>query len=142
MPRATSSLRDIPPDQVFTNRSAASVRPKRASSRSARAAASPPEQPWIRAASTRFSRPVAIGSVEGFCDTRPMARRTASEWRSTSMPATAARPESGRDRVVSTRTVVDLPAPLRPSRAKTLPGATAKVRPSRARTGAAPRPGR
>ena len=34
--------------------------------------------PWTRPWSTRFSRPVAIGSKPGFCETYPIARRTAA----------------------------------------------------------------
>ena len=42
-----------------------------------------------------------------------------------SNPATLAAPESGRDRVVRTFTVVDLPAPFGPRSPKTLPSSTA-----------------
>ena len=66
--------------------------------------------------------------------TAPITDRTWPGCRSTSSPATAARPPSGLDRVVRIRTVVVLPAPFGPSRAKTLPAATEKLSPSRART--------
>ena len=49
-------------------------------------------------------------------------------------------PVSARDRVVRILTVVDLPAPLGPSRPKTSPARTVRSRPSRARIGGAPRP--
>ncbi len=96
--------------------------------------------PWIRPVSTRFSRAVAIGSLDAFCDTNPISCRTAVGSRRTSRPATSACPESGRDRVVRILTVVDLPAPFGPSSANTLPAATSSDRPSRARIGGAPRP--
>ncbi|SLJ42943.1 Uncharacterised protein [Mycobacteroides abscessus subsp. abscessus] len=48
------------------------------------------------------------------------------------MPATVARPSSGTNSVVRTRTVVVLPAPLGPSRAVTVPSGTVRSRPSRA----------
>ena len=49
---------------------------------------------------------------------------------------TAAAPDVGRERVVSTRSVVLLPAPFGPSSPKMDPRATSKLRPSTARTGA------
>ena len=52
----------------------------------------------------------------------------------TSIPATVARPPSGRASVVRIRTVVDLPAPFGPSRPKTVPGSTEKLIPSSATT--------
>ena len=105
----------MPPDQVFTRRSAASAMWNRSSSQVARSLASVRFMPWMRPASTRFSRPVAIGSDDGRCETSPILRRTASGSAPTSAPATEAVPESGRDSVDSTLTVVDLPAPLGPS---------------------------
>ena len=56
------------------------------------------------------------------------AHRERRRWL-TSKPATSARPALGASSVVSTRTVVVLPAPLGPSRPKTSPGATAKETP-------------
>ena len=50
----------------------------------------------------------------------------------TSTPPTLALPDVGRTLVVSTPTVVVLPAPFGPSRAKTSPGATVKEMPSTA----------
>lgn len=50
------------------------------------------------------------------------------------MPATRASPESGRERVVRILMVVDLPAPLGPSRAKMDPLATVRFSPSSALT--------
>jgi hypothetical protein len=87
----------------------------RSSSQRARSFASLRLSPWMRAASTRFSRPVAIGSEDGRCETSPILRRTASGSAATSAPATEAVPESARDSVDSTLTVVDLPAPFGPS---------------------------
>src|SRR5499426_3781530 len=69
-----------------------------------------------------------------FCATQPMARRTRSGSFKTSKPATRAEPESGLDNVLRIFIVVDLPAPLGPSSAKTVPASTVKLRPSSART--------
>ena len=52
--------------------------------------------------------------------------RAASAWRATSKPARRAVPAVGATVVVSIPTVVDLPAPLGPSRPNTSPGATSK----------------
>ncbi len=84
--------------------------------------------------SCRFSRPVATGSTPERWVTTPIARRTASGRRSTSMPATVALPPSGRARVVRIFTVVDFPAPFGPSSPNTVPGATEMLTPSRACT--------
>ncbi len=50
------------------------------------------------------------------------------------MPVTRASPESGLDSVVRILMVVDLPAPLGPSKAKMEPLATVRLRPSSALT--------
>jgi hypothetical protein len=50
------------------------------------------------------------------------------------MPATVAEPLVGVDSVVRILMVVDLPAPLGPSRPNTVPGGTEKLSPSRAVT--------
>ncbi len=76
---------------------------------------------------------VASGSTPCLCPTTPMACRARRGAASMSMTATLARPASGRVRVMSTRTVVDLPAPL-PSSPKIVPGCTARLSPSSART--------
>ena len=90
----------------------------------------PYKSPW----SCRFSRPVASGSTPCFWPTTPIACRTRSGSRSTSWPATTARPSSGRVSVVSTFTVVDLPAPFGPRSPNTVPASTEKPTPSSART--------
>ncbi len=110
-----------------------SGRSARAGCRRARSRARPP-MPYSRPCSSMFSRPVACTSTPDFCATQPMARRTRSGRRSTSMPATTASPWSGRDSVVRILTVVDLPAPLGPTRPKTVPASTSKLTPSSART--------
>ena len=73
-------------------------------------------------------------STPDFCATQPTDRRTASGCWTTSSPTTRAMPESGRDRVFRTFTVVDLPAPFGPRSPNTVPAGTANVRPSSART--------
>jgi hypothetical protein len=66
--------------------------------------------------------------------TTPIVRRTRSASAITSSPATRAVPPSGLASVVRIFTAVDLPAPLGPSSANTLPGATANDSPSSAVT--------
>src|SRR5262249_27333044 len=80
----------------------------------------------------RFSRPVESGSRPGRCPTTPIDWRTRCGSRATSIPATRASPLSARESVVRILTVVDLPAPLGPSRPKIVPPSTSKLRPSRA----------
>ncbi len=62
-----------------------------------------------------------------------MERRTESASRTTSCPATRAVPSVGRNRVVSIRTMVDLPAPLGPRNPKISPSSTTRSTPSTAR---------
>ena len=83
---------------------------------------------------------VAAGSKLGFWLTTPMARRTRAGSASTSMPATCARPLSGRLSVVRILIVVDLPAPFGPSSAKTVPADALNERPSSARVCVLSRP--
>ena len=86
---------------------------------------------------TRFWRPLSTSSTAALCPTSPIRRRTPAGSRATSTPATSARPPSARSSVVRIRTAVVLPAPLGPSRPKTLPGRHATGRSRRA-----PRPRR
>ncbi len=111
-PIAMSSRRCIPPEYVRARRSAASVSPKRSKSSSTRSRSSRFGSRWISPCSTRFSRPVACGSMPARWPTTPIMRRTLPGSRRTSIPATRASPSSGRDRVVRILTVVDLPAPF------------------------------
>ncbi len=67
----------MPPEKVFANRSAASSSANRDNRSAARARADELDIPWIRPARTRFSRAVAIGSLDAFCETSPMMCRTA-----------------------------------------------------------------
>ena len=90
--------------------------------------------PYTRPCRIRFSRPVACGSSPDFWFTQPMASRTLPGCRTTSKPATKASPASGRESVVRIFTVVDLPAPLGPSRPNTVPLAAARLTPLSART--------
>ena len=62
----------------------------------------------------------------------PICRRTSVGCWATSMPATSARPASGRVRVVRMRTAVVLPAPLGPSMPRIVPSATSRSSPRRA----------
>ena len=63
-----------------------------------------------------------------------MTWRSCWAWRTTSKPATVARPASGLSSVARMRTVVVLPAPFGPSRPRTVPSSTVRSTPSRART--------
>ena len=83
---------------------------------------------------SRFSNPVRYSSTAAYCPDRPIRERTPAGSASTSTPATVARPLSGFSSVVSTRTVVVLPAPLGPSSPSTVPFATVRSTPSSAVT--------
>ena len=74
----------------------------------------------MRPMMSRFCRPVSSSSMVALCPVTPILARTRSGSLITSKPATSARPASGRINVVRMRTVVVLPAPLRPSTAQTL----------------------
>ena len=90
--------------------------------------------PWSTAWSRINSFPVMSGSIEASCKATPMIRRTSAADFSTSWPPILAVPPVGRSRVVSIRTVVDLPAPLGPRNPKTSPRVTARSIPSTATT--------
>src|SRR5579859_2812748 len=64
--------------------------------------------------------------------TVPRFWRTRLLWRCTSKPATRAAPLVGSSRVHNMRMVVDLPAPLGPSRPNTSPRGTCKLTPATA----------
>ena len=78
----------------------------------------------------RASQPFEVG--HGRVRPGRIEERTARLSRPTSWPATVARPAVGFSSVVSTRSVVVLPAPFGPSNPKTSPGATAKETPATA----------
>ena len=82
--------------------------------------------------STRFWRPVSRGSNVASWAATPMWRRTSAGCLITSMPATVACPESGRARVVSTRTAVVLPAPFGPNSPRMVPEGTEMSTPASA----------
>jgi hypothetical protein len=79
----------------------------------------------------RFSSPVSRSSTADSCPVTPMAARIASASSATSWPATRTSPPSAVMSVVRIRTIVVLPAPLGPSRAKIVPSATCRSIPSR-----------
>ena len=109
-------------DSVRSNRSSKSVTTRLAS----------PEPSRLRSAiSWRFSWPVSSSSTAANWPVTPMAARTALVSVATSCPATRAVPPSAFINVVSTLTVVVLPAPLGPSREKTVPASTSRSMPSR-----------
>ena len=92
--------------------------------------------PWRRPWNARFCQHVCrrlrLRSSAGM---KPMCRRAVRASPTTSMPASATRPDVGVMRPVSTRNRVDLPAPLGPTTAKTWPGQTCSDRSATAVTG-------
>jgi hypothetical protein len=74
----------------------------------------------------RFSRTVSAESRSESWKTTPITSRTRSPLRRTSCPRTRTLPESNGSTVVRHPMVVDLPAPLVPTKANTPPLATAK----------------
>jgi hypothetical protein len=129
-----SRRRRMPPEYVFTRRSAASVRSICSRIRSALVAACFFCWPYRRATITRFSRPVIISSTAAAWPANPIMRRTAIGSLTTSWPPTVSVPSSGRIRVATMRTNVVLPAPLGPRMAVGFPGGSSRVRSERACT--------
>src|SRR5215471_17684511 len=80
--------------------------------------------------SRRFSSPVSRLSTAENWPVTPMAARTESASAATSWPATCTSPPSARIRVDKMCTVVVLPAPFGPSRAKIVPCRTVRSMPS------------
>src|SRR3712207_2547933 len=85
------------------------------------------------ASQSRWSRAVRPGWAALLSSSAPTVR-IGSASSAYARPAISAVPAVGRSTPTSIRMVVDLPAPLRPRKAVTLPGATSKVRPSTAFT--------
>ncbi len=111
----------MPPENVFTARPAASVSWKRSSSSAALALASRRGSPSSRPMSSRFSAPVRFSSTAAYCPVSPTMARTIPASRTTSCPATWARPPSGWSSVAKILTAVVFPAPLGPSSPRTEP---------------------
>ena len=129
---AMSRRRRMPPEYVATLRLAASVSWKRASRSSAICPA--PFRWRNRATSTRFSRPVRISSTAANCPVRLIDSRTSAACVPTPKPSTVTIPASGFSSVDKIFTIVVLPAPFEPSRAKMLPRATSKSTPRSTRS--------
>ena len=102
----------MPPEYVLTALVAASARPNRSSSSSARRVAARVVSLLSRPIMTRLDRPVRYSSSAAYWPVSPMVRRTTSASATTSWPSTLARPPSGRSSVASTRTAVVFPAPF------------------------------
>ena len=117
----------MPPEYVATRRPPASTSEKRRSRSSAIAPG--PGRCRNRATRTRFSRPVRMSSTAANCPVRLMDSRTFAAWVATSKPLTRAVPLSALRSVARIFTMVVLPAPLEPSRAKMLPCATSRSTP-------------
>ena len=118
----------------MTGLSRRSARPTIASIWSIRAGMTPGSMPYRSACSRRFCSAVRWPSSVGSWKTRPMWRRTASRWATTSKPLTRAVPDVGSARVQSMLIVVLLPAPLGPRKPKTSPGGTLNETPRTAST--------
>ena len=73
-------------------------------------------------------------STAAYWPDTPILARSAAASRTTSRPSTVAVPDVGSSSVVSTRTAVVLPAPLGPSRPRTVPAGASRSTPSSART--------
>ena len=131
---ARSSRRFIPPEYPLIRRSPASTRSTSSSSSWARRAACTWEPPNSLLCKTSNSRPVWRGSSPASCKATPMRRRAASGSAATLTPATRAVPEVIVSRVVSIRTVVDLPAPFGPRNPNTSPAGTERSTPRTAST--------
>ena len=89
---------------------------------------------YSRPTISRFSNPVRFSSTAAYWPASPIFARSAAASRTTSWPAMRACPASGFSSVARIRTAVVLPAPLGPSRPRTLPCRAAKSTPHRART--------
>src|SRR5690242_14153568 len=63
------------------------------------------------------------------CGTTPISDRASFDCRGSSCPSTRSRPSSAIAWPVSSRIVVDLPAPLGPSRPRQIPSGTSRSRP-------------
>src|SRR5256714_13640572 len=124
----------IPPKYQSTLMSAWSSSPNCSSSAAARSLRSVRPTPWYAAWNVRFWRGVRDRSRLLRCGTTARRDRAATGSRRTSIPASTARPLVACTRVVSTPTVVVLPAPLGPSSPNTSPWDTPKDSPSTALT--------
>ncbi len=124
----------MPPEYVFTLRSAASSSPIWLRIRLAEATASFRPWPYRRATITRFSRPVIISSTAAAWPASPIVRRTAIGSFTTSRPLTRSVPSSGRMSVATIRMKVVLPAPFGPRIATGCPAGSSKLRSERAVT--------
>ncbi len=105
---------DWPPEKKSTLSSARSSSPNSSSSALARRVRSAAGMPKYAAWNSRICRADSARSRLERCGTVASRRFAATGSRTTSMPATIASPLVGRTRVVSTPTVVVLPAPLGP----------------------------
>jgi hypothetical protein len=74
----------MPPEYVFTARSAASSSRNAASRSRARPRAAGRDWPVSRPMSCRFSAPVSVSSTDAYCPVSPVSCRTWWAWRTTS----------------------------------------------------------
>ncbi len=131
-PRAISSRRFMPPENVMTSDVRRSVRSTMLRTWSARALKMSRGMSYSIAWNWRFSSAVRRMSSDGSWNTRPMERRTSFGCVRTSWPANVARPPVGLSSVARILMVVDLPAPFGPRNPKISRPPTLKVTPSTA----------
>jgi hypothetical protein len=128
-----SNRRRIPPEYVYTSRSAASTNPNRSSTSPERARACARRKPYRRPTSSKFSRPVNVSSTAADWPAKPISERTRCASRTTFTPPTNALPPSGTNNVAKTRTNVVFPAPFLPSNPSTVPASISRSTPPSAR---------
>ena len=80
--------------------------------------------PYMRPTKRRYSGPVSVSNRPISSGITPIVRLTPIGSATTSRPSTVMRPELGRSSPVIIFSVVDLPAPLRPSSPRNAPGAS------------------
>ncbi len=125
-PQASSSLRRIPPENVWTFLSLKSVNSTNLSRSPARSFATLRGIPYMSAHKKMFSKPVKSSSAVYSCGTTPITFLTSLSCFPTSKPKTDALPSVGFRIVISMLIVVVFPAPLGPRKPNISPSATWK----------------
>src|SRR5918999_1070742 len=129
-PRASSRRRRMPPESLSTSSARRPVR--RASSSPWSTAARTSFTRYSRAKTARLSCTDTSTSRLSSCGTTPIRARASLDCAGSSWSSTRISPSSAIAWPVSSRMVVDLPAPLGPSRPRQIPPGTSRSRPSTA----------
>src|SRR3954453_17601485 len=130
--RAMRSRRRMPPDSSSTFVSRRSPRFAIATARSIAARRSVRGTRYRCAKTSRFCSTVSVMSRLSSCGTTPHSARATFDCRGSVNPSTSISPSSAIAWAVSIRIVVDLPAPVGPSRPTHVPAGTSRSRPSTA----------